>query len=848
MKRLIACLVLAALGAAPARAGGPVRKVLLKNGLRLITQSDRTLPLVGVCIGIGAGPAQEDPQAEGLSRLLALSLLDLPETHAKHKAFEKIVELSGNDTGVELSDDTTLVRLAVPADVLSPTLEVLAERLREPGVAAETFDELRPRLQRRLGEDARNPLASFLLANKHAQLAYGAHPHGRAPEGTEATLKRLTREQLAAHQKRWWTPNNVVIALAGDVDPDKALARVQELFGALPAAPVARAPAPELQMPDQPRKEILELPVDRTVLRIGWLAPPISDPDAWAVEVLRGVLADGRASRLRRRLMDRGGRATEVTGRYALRSGPGIVSFHVALTGPDVWPVVDDVLSEVERLRRADVGPEELARAKAYIASQHLLAHENLGQHAQLLARLELIDDVYTAESYVPNIEQVTAAQVRQAAVRWLDPTRVIVSALRPKRAGNGEGRHRTEVFTLPGGLTLTVRQRGGTELTGVCALVRTDASKPSLADFALATMAARMLSQGSTRQHSAEDTAARLESLGSKLRGIAAENSVILSVNATQDTLDDVLGVVREILTEPRHAPAELVSQRALAVADLKQKLADDDQRGLLEVIRELYPERPGALDSGAGEALARVSPDSLSRWFTDNVVPSRVTLAISSAAEPEKIRDLVASRFAGWTLSAAPAAPPKPLVAFAQRAVRRVAESHPTDRVFVAWRLPAESNRDFAAVTVCLRAFAIGKHSILHRRLAAVDPAYQSLGTRYQMRVEGGVIYAGFRLDKDKANDALKALDAALAELADPGPPPGELNDTRDFVSNLFLKEQQSRVQEATSLAVATGMLGDAHFFDGVEARYKAVSPADVKRAAGYFKNYRAVVHAGK
>lgn len=848
MKRLLVCLVIAAVSTAPARAGGPVRKVLLKNGLRLITQADRTLPLVGVCVGVGAGPAQEDAGAAGLSRLLALSLLDLPEAHPRHKAFEKIVELSGNDTDVDVQDDTTLISLAVPADVLDRTLEVIAERLREPGVAAETFDELRARLQREAGDEARNPLASFALARKHAHLAYGTHPHGRPPEGTEASLKRLTREQLAAHQKKWWTPNNVVIALAGDVDPDRTLARAQELFGALPAAPVALLAAPELKVPEQPRKEITELAIDRTAVRIGWLAPPISDPDAWAVQVLRGVLADGRASRLRRRLMDRGGRATEVTGRYAMRSGPGLVSFHLALTGPDVWPVVDDVLSEVERLRRVDVGPEELARAKAYIASQHLLAHENLGQQATLLARLELIDDVYTAESWVPNIEQVTAQQVRQAAVKWLDPARVVVSALRPKRAGGGEGGHRTQVFTLPGGLTLSVRQRAGTELAGVCALVRTDMSKPSLADFALATMAARMLSQGATRQRNAEDTAGRLESLGSKLRGVAAENSVILSVNATQDTLDDVLGVMREILTEPRLAPAELVSQRALAVADLKEKLADDDQRGLLEVIHELVPERPGPLDPGAADALARVSAESLSRWFADNVVPARVTLAISSSAEPEKIRDLVASQFAGWTLSGAPAAPPKPLAPYADRAVKRVAVTRPADHLLVAWRLPPESNRNFAAVSICVRTFALGKHSILHRRMAQVDPAYQFLGVRYSMRIEGATVFLGFRLEKSKANDALKALDAALAELADPGPPAGELADTRDFVTNLFLKEQQSRVQEATSLAVATGMVGDAMFFEGVDARYKAVSPADVKRAAGYFKNYRAILHEGK
>lgn len=829
--------------ATAAHAGGPVRKVLLKNGFRLVTAPDASLPLVGVCLSVGAGPAQEDASTGGASQILGLSMLELPEGHALKKEYAKAVEMSGNDSAVTAQKDITQLTLEVPVDRLDTVLRVLAERVREPGANLANADEIKARLLRRHTGRAEHPLSQGKLGARFEEVAYGAHPYARSPDGTPESLKGLTREKIAEFQRKWWAPNNIVLSLTGDVDTDKILPRVQELFGALPAAPLVRAAPPEVALPDAPRKDVLELPVDSTALEVGWIGPPAQSPDAFAVRLVRAVLAEGQTSRLHRRVVDRGARATSLDSSSQLPAQNGYVEFHFSLASPDVWPVVDDVVSEVERLRRAEVGPEELARAKTLLASQDAQRREVRGSWAERLAEFELIDEVYTAESYSAQIEQVTAAQVKAAAVKWFDPQRMIVVAIRPPSGPAASG-PLTETFQLPGGLTLAVRSRSGSDSAGVCALVKTGTSSAVPKVLAASTLGARLL--GSTAQRSSAEMAVALEALGTKLRTSAQQSHVSVLLTATTDTLDDVLSHLREMLMEPKILPADLARHRSQLVAELRESTADDDARGQLELQKEVYPGTGDVVAMADPELMLQLNAEDMSRWFAETLVPARTVISISSALPAARVRDLVAAKFAGWNAPGAPLPAPKPLVAFEKREVRRVASARDraSDAVFVAFRLPPDTNREFAAMTVCVRALGVGKQALLWKHVAKVDPAYQPLGFSYHLRDTGGVVSIGLRVERGKADAALAALDAACKELADPGPAESEVADTRDFVLNIFLKEQQQRVIEAGTLAIATGSLNDPRFFADMAPRYKAVTQADVKRAAGSFSAYHAVV----
>lgn len=829
--------------ATAAHAGGPVRKVLLKNGFRLITAPDASLPLVGVNLSVGAGPAQEDASSGGASQILGLSLLELPDGHPQKKAYARAIEMSGAESAVTAGKDTLQVTLEVPAEHLDVVLSVLAERVREPGRHLENAEEIRARLLRRHTGRAEHPLSQGKLSEHFETIAFGAHPYARSADGTPESVKSLTREKLVEFQRKWWAPNNLVLTLTGDVDPEKTLSRVQELFGALPAAPLVRAASPEVVLPDAPRKDVLELAVDATALQVGWLAPPVSDREVFAIRVARALLSEGRSARLRRRIVDRGGRATSLDADSWLCAQAGYIAFRLNLTTPDVWPVVDDIVSEVERLRRAEVGSDELSRVKTMLAAQNAQRQEVRGSWAERLAEFELIDEVYTAESYIAQVEQVTAAQVKAAAVKWLDPAKMIVVAIRPK-TGAAANASQTETFQLPGGLTLAVRSRSGSDSAGVCALVRTSTAATTPKLKAAATLGARLV--GGTAQRSADEMASQLEALGTKLRTSAVEGHFAIQLTATTDTLDDVLSHLREMLMEPRLVPAELARQRSQQVAELRERLAEDDMRGHAELMREVYPDAGDVAALTDPEILLQLTADDMARWFAETLVPARTVISISSALPPARVRDMVAAKFTGWNAPGAPLPAPKPLRPFEKNDVRRVASARDraSDAVFAVFRLSPDTNREFPAMTVCVRALGVGKQALLWKHIAKVDPAYQSLGFSYQLRDTGGVIAVGLRVEKGKADAALAALDAALKELADPGPPETDVADTRDFVLNIFLKEQQQRILEASSLAVATGSLGDPRFFVDMAPRYKAVTRADVKRAAASFSAYHAVV----
>jgi zinc protease len=837
-----------AAGRASPAAAGALSKVRLKNGFRLVVHEDRSLPLVGVCLGVGTGPALEQPAIGGASELIGLTLLDLPESDPRFAEWEKITTLSGAETGVTCEKDTTRITLEIPAELLDRTLATLASLVARYDPDRSKVDELRARLLRDLEEEGEHPESSGLLDRRFDALAYGSHPYARSKMGTRESLKGLTREKLIEHQRRWYVPNDMVLAVAGDVSGERLTPRIQELFGAAEATSLKRdEPEPPLA-PDSRRKDEVGLAVPRTIVRVGFLGPALSDPDFHATEVARSLLADGRASRLYRRLAERGGRVTRVKSDLTVLSRAGTVTFDLNLAQPDVWPVVDELLAEVELLRRRPVGGDELERVRNYLTAQHGIELQTRGRLAERLAHFELVDDAFTAESYISEIGRVTADQVQVAARRYLDPARALVCVLRPPGGGPparpGIGSHR-----LPNGLTVLTRRRPSAPNLGVCLLVRAGPARERDDQRGITPLLGRLLARGATQKATEDEVALHLESLGSRLRSWAGADFLALSANATAETLDEVLEVIGQIAAQPRFSQADVAQERTRMVVQLREDQANPDTRGVRELNAELWRGHPYSDTQGTPESLGRIRSDDLARFCAQVVQPANAVLVVTGDVDPDKVRELATGALGGWQPagSSPPARRAGPFVALEGKQAKVKTSDRHADHVFVGFKLSPESRSEFAAITVCLRSLAWGRTSLVDHKLAKIDPTYQPLGLSYRLAADGSLISMGYRVTPGAGKHALAAIEQALAELADKGP--SRLDDTRDLIVTLFLKAEQDMISDSANVAIAAGVLSDPQFFEGLHERYRAVTPADVKRAASaHFRSYRAIVFEGR
>jgi zinc protease len=424
------------LGAAPRRVGvvesakdQAIQKFVLPNGLRLLVKADHRLPFVEYRAALLGGVLAETPQNNGLSQLCAKLLLKGTRRRTAAQLVAEIESLGGsvdtysanNSFGVTLEtlSEDFATGLDVLADVLlQPTFpEVELEREREAQLAAirAQKDEL---------------LRSALRAMRRG--LFGPTGYGLDPLGEEESVRQLRRADLQAFHARLVTPQNCVLAIYGDVQPELVKRAVEKTFGRWRAASDAALALPSPPALPQTRRVVETRDKKQAVLALGWPATTLRDEARHPLELLQETCSD-LGSRLFLRIREQLGLAYYVGALHVAGPIPGYFAFYAG-TAPDKAEQVErELLQEAESLRANGVTPEELRRAKAKILGQKKIARQDLGTLAMMTALDELYGlgyDYLDAEDAL--IEAVTPEQIRAVAQKFLRPDAFVLAVVRP--------------------------------------------------------------------------------------------------------------------------------------------------------------------------------------------------------------------------------------------------------------------------------------------------------------------------------------------------------------------------------------------------------------------------------
>ncbi|MFZ1920720.1 MAG: pitrilysin family protein [Xanthobacteraceae bacterium] len=422
--------------AAPAADGPAVASFTLSNGLQVVVVQDHRAPVVTHMIWYKVGAADETPGKSGLAHFLE-HLMFKGTTNNPGTAFERdVAEIGGQENAFTASDYTGFYE-RVPREHLKEMMAFEADRM--TGLVL-SDDVVKPELQVVLEEQymrvANNPAARL---NEQMDAAlYLNHPYGRPVIGWRHEIEKLDRNDALAFYRRFYSPNNAIVVVAGDVTPDEVKADAEATYGKV----VDRAPTNLRQRPmeptqDAPRTVTLADPrVEEPSISREYLVPSETTAkpgESEALDVLANVLGSGENCRLYRTLVvDQGialnagatysGTAVDYAefGVYGMPK-PG-VSLHQVETG------IDDVINGV-----IDHGitADELDRAKTRLIADAVYAEDNQATLARwygsALATGQTVDQV---RGWPDRIRAVTADAVQQAARSWLDRRRSVTGYL----------------------------------------------------------------------------------------------------------------------------------------------------------------------------------------------------------------------------------------------------------------------------------------------------------------------------------------------------------------------------------------------------------------------------------
>ncbi|HKH93030.1 MAG TPA: pitrilysin family protein [Gemmatimonadaceae bacterium] len=397
-------------------------RVTLPNGMRLVVAPVPKLPLVSVTAIIDAGAATEREGEHGVAALTAQLLLEGAaglDGAALTDRFERI----GTAVDAHADWDAATVSLTVLAERLPEALALARDLLRAPEFPEREVARLK---EERLAELLQLRAEPGSLADEQfARAVYAPTARYAAPAaGDSASVRALTRELVRAFYTERYQPSTTTLVFAGDVTVERATALANELFGdwrgtASPPTPRAVDVSPSARVV----RVVAKADAPQSEIRVGHVGLPRRHPDYFGATVMNAVLGGLFSSRINLNLREVHGYTYGAFSAFEWRRAAGPFTIHTAVKSDVTGAAVREILHEIERMRSAAIGTDELTLATSYLDGVFPIRYETTAAIATALSNLvihELPDDFY--DEYRRRVRNVTTEDVLNAAQRHLHP------------------------------------------------------------------------------------------------------------------------------------------------------------------------------------------------------------------------------------------------------------------------------------------------------------------------------------------------------------------------------------------------------------------------------------------
>ncbi len=405
----------------------PIEKRALANGLPVWVVEAHEVPLVQVSLVVFAGSG-DDPAGQFGAASLTAAMLDEGAGSRGALDIADAAEFLGANLTTSSSFDASAVRLNVPARRLAEALPLMADVALRPTFPIAELDRLR---QERLTAilQARDD-ASAVVGPAFSQVVFGkAHRYGTGANGTTATLKAFTPEELKRFHAAHFRPGNATLIVVGDVTAAGVMPLLEQAFGSwMSATGGARTPVPAAPQLTAGQVVIVDMPsAEQSQIRIGWVGVPRSTPDYFALQVLNTVLGGSFTSRLNQNLREEHGYSYGASSRFETRLSAGPFLAGAGVQTDKTTESLKEFFKELNAIG-APISAEELAKAKNYLALGFPSDFETIGDLSGRLEEMVVykLPDSYYAD-YVTRIQAVTAADVQKAAATYIQPGKFAV-------------------------------------------------------------------------------------------------------------------------------------------------------------------------------------------------------------------------------------------------------------------------------------------------------------------------------------------------------------------------------------------------------------------------------------
>jgi zinc protease len=411
-------------------------RLQLDNGMVVYLMTDQELPLVNVTAYIKTASFYDPEDKVGLAGLTGAVMRSGGTQQTPGEKLDAELEFLASTVESSIGSDMGNVSLTTLKKNLPRTLDLFGQVMMQPLFREDRVELARKRTIEGLRRQNDDP--KEIAGREFTRALYRGHPLAWVP--TIESLRRITRDDMVAFHKRYYHPNNVILAVSGDIDREELLMRLGKVFNGWKRE--------EIVFPavDPPRKELkpavlfAHKDVNQSVLRLGSLGIEKSNPDLYALRVMNYILGGGFTSRLTQEVRSNQGLAYQAASYFDVgRRFVGTFWVETETKSESTAKVISLISKIITGMTEAAVSDQELSLAKDSIINSFIFGFAKPDAVVNQQARLEFFD--YPSgylDNYRDNIAKVTKEDVLRAAQKYLKPDALTITVVGNEKRFDG--------------------------------------------------------------------------------------------------------------------------------------------------------------------------------------------------------------------------------------------------------------------------------------------------------------------------------------------------------------------------------------------------------------------------
>jgi zinc protease len=654
----------------------------LDNGLEVVLEENHAAPVVAFQAWVKVGSADEPPELAGIAHVFEHMLFKGTKKRGVGQIAQE-VESAGGEINAWTSYDETVYHLVLASDFFDTGLDILADTLTSSSFDPQEFERERNVVLEEIKQGLDDP--DRVAAQSLFQTAFDVHPYGRPIIGSEATVRRMKREDLLSFFGKHYVAHNVTLVAVGDFDTAVAKEKIIAAFrgmsaGGPPPARAVQPPQPALRLASSGRD------VKETQLLFGFRTPAIGHADIPALDLLAVVLGQGDSSRLNLEVVRNRQLATTASSYVFSARDPGLLVVGVSMPPGRVDEASRAVLDEILRMGLEEIGSQELAKARTMLESDRIYDKETVQGYARKLGFFAAIaGDIGFEEHYFERLQKLTAADLKRVAAQYLrisnlttfaqvpearsdrqkekaDKTAARLRAVAEAAEARAATRHsraaaapvasdKVTRHVFPSGLKLLVMRDSSVPIVAVRATWVGGLRYEDARSNGISNLVASLLTRG-TKSRSAEQIMTEVESMAGNLSGYSGRNSLGIQAEFLSRHWERGLELLADCLLNAGFSDEELEKERRIILDDLRAQEDNLGQVAFHLFHGAMWKKHPYRLDPlGTADSVASLGRRKVLTHFRRHYGVGNLTLAVVGDVDADAIIAKIGALFSGAT-----------------------------------------------------------------------------------------------------------------------------------------------------------------------------------------------------